>query len=330
MKTILKQLFIFVLSTGSPVLWALSSSLADPDLVIQLEDLNRLQGSIHLRGVRNTRIPFERKHLWNSYHRDSVFSAMGVKGDLKLNYFLSKKYSLFASLDYERRAVAAPQELTNGCWGSYLCIGDMSLGVSGSSFFKKGSFSLEPSFYLNLPTSRHSWKIQTGGLGAFLSSSWKLVSLPNFKLSAVSSHFLDLYIPRETHYLGVQYNKWLVFFNQPGVSFRYSGPVPVPVFDEEDCSLIFCLKSVPWLLPVFYIYGRSVLTASSKSRRHSFHHAFYLRASAVWMIKNKFRLAAGLQWGDETFAPKGTPARVIKNRVFADRTYFTLGGSYAF
>lgn len=311
MRIISNYLLVFILSLVSPALWAFSGSLLDPDLSIEVEDKARWQGSIRFRGIRNARIPFDTKHLWQLNHRNSVFGAMGVKGDLKLNYLLSKKYSLFASLDYERQAVAAPQELADSCWGAYLCIGDMSVGVSIPSFFKRGNFQLKSSFYLSLPTSRTTVKSGSlGGPGALLRSRWRLLSHSYLHLSAVSSHFLDTNIPfvKLVGNGSKTFPTLLDFFNQPGLSFRYTG-------------------SFSWFFPVLYVYGslRNILHTDFK-----FRSAFRLRASAAWTTKKKFRVAAGLQWGERLVQKNGVKGKVIGNRVFADRTYFTLGVSYAF
>ena len=313
MKIISGHLLVFILSLFSPVLWALSGSLLDPDLSVKPKGVGRWQGSVRFRGIRNGRIPREPEQDGNSKHRNSVFGAMNLKGDLELSYSLSDQYFLFASLGYERLAYSAPRELKDNCWRSYLCIGDVSVGISIPSFFKRGNFQLKSSIYLNLPSSRDTVKSGSlGGPGALLSSNWRLLSRPNFHLSAVSSHFLDTNIPLVT-LVGNGTKKFptlFVFFNQPGLSFRYTGSFPVP-----------------WLLPVLYVYGNltNVLHTDRK-----FRSAFSWRASAAWTIKKKLRIAAGLQWGERLIRKAGAKGKVIGNRMFADRTYVTLGVSYAF
>ncbi|MCY4512365.1 MAG: hypothetical protein OXB86_01605, partial [Bdellovibrionales bacterium] len=253
----------------------------------------------------------------------SVFGAMSISSNLSLNYPLLEKYTLFASLSYRRSAVSAPQELTDRCWFSHLCIGDISLGASAPPFFKRKRFYLESSAYLSLPSSSHSWKLGISGLGVLLRSHWQLISRPDFQLSAASTHFLELYTFLNKDRRGTPNNRF-VLFNQPGLSFRYSGPIPVPVFGKEGRFLSFRLKSAPWLLPGFYFYGgfSSPLDSSFQIRP-----SFSLSASAAWVVKKKFRIATGLQWGERAFLKEG---KVIGKRVFADRTYFTLGMSYAF
>ena len=326
MKAILKPLFICVLSAGSPVLWALSDSLYDPDLSVQTKETNRLQGVVSFRLTRNIRIPLKSEDLWNPLNRHSVFGAMNINSDISLSYPLLEKYTLFFSLNYGRLAVVAPQELKDNCWFSYLCIGDMSLGVSIPPFLRRERFYLKSSVYLNLPTSRHSVKVGIGGLGILLNSSWKLISLPNFQLSTVSTHFLEVYTftNKNMDYLGQQPNNRVVFFNQPGLSFRYSGLIPVPVFREEGRFLTFRLKSVPWLLPSFYFYGGFRSPVDTKLK---FRHSYSLSASAAWTVKKKFRISTGLRWGERAFLRGG---RVIGKSEPAHRTYVTLGMSYAF
>ena len=325
-KAILKALVIFALSAGSPALWALSGSLYDPDLSIQSKKTNLLQGSVNFRIIRNIRIPFKSEDLWNLYNRHSIFGAMNISGNLSLSYPFLEKYTLFVSLSYGRLAVAAPQELKDSCWFSYLCVGDMSLGVSHPPFLKTERFHLESSVYLTLPSSRHSALIGIGGLGALLRSRWQVISLPNFQLRTVSTHFMEVYAfsNKNKDWGGKQPNNRFVFFNQPGLSFRYSGPIPVPVFMEEGRFLTFRLKSVPWLLPSFYFYGGFRSPVDTKL---NFRHSYSFSASAAWTVKKKFRISTGLQWGERAFLKGG---KVVGKGEPANRTYVTLGMSYIF
>ena len=327
-KWLSKQFVIFVFSVISPALWALSGSLIDPDLSVQSENSDRLQGSFRMRVVRNLRINAHRENWFNTDYKDNVIGEMNIKSDLTFNHSLSKRYSLFVSLDYTRKTFSDELEVKNGCWWSHLCVGNMSLGVS-SPFLKKGNLNLNSSIYLNLPTSRHSIKQSVlGGLGALLNTNWQLASNMGFKLFVVSNHFLDLYAysDRRANHYGTRYNTPLILFNQPGFRFHYSGPVPV-FSKKKNRRIAFQLKSMPWLIPDFYVYGshRFSLKANGSPR-----HLGSLSASATWTVKKKLRIAAGLKWENEIFAPEGTKKRVIGNRRVADWTNFTLGASYAF
>lgn len=328
MKLKLFNLAVFMLSVASPALWALSGSLIDPDLSVQLEASGPFQGSFRMRVFRNLRIPTEQ--IFNLNRRDNIIGEANIKSDLTVIHSLSKRYSLFVSLDYTRGTYPDDEEVRIGCWWSHLCIGNTSLGVS-SPFFKKGDLNLESSVYLNLPTSRPSVKQSIlGGLGALLSTNWQLASNRGLKVSVISSHFLDLYayLHKTANHDGTRFNTPLVFVNKPGLHFHYSGPVPVPVFSkQEDRRVTFQLRAMPWLIPDLYVYGSHHFSLKANG---SPRHAASLSASATWTVKKKLRIAAGLQWVDEIFAPKGTKRLVIGNRKIADSTNFTLGASYAF
>ena len=312
MKILSGYLLFFILSLASPALWALSGSSLDPDLSGEVKDVvDGWKGSVRFRGIRDMRLPRESEQDLNGSHKKSVFGSMRFSSDLNFSYSFTDQYSLFISLDYGRSVVASLQELKNSCWQSYLCIGNMSVGASLPPFFKRGNFQLESSIYLNLPTSRYTVKSGSlGGPGALIRSNWRLLSRPDFQLSVVSNHFLDTNIPL-IKLIGngvTTLPTVLVFFNQPGLSFRYTGPFPIP-------------------LPTLYAYG-SLANVLHTDRK--FRNSVNLRASAAWTVKKKLRVAIGLQWGDRLIRKNGAKGKVIGNHKFMDRTDITLGVSYAF
>ena len=329
----LKIFTVVILSAASSGGYALSNSLTDPDLAVRREKPSSpaLKGFFGVRFARNLRVPGGMKDLVNPEHANSLQKGT-IVGDVSFNYSFKplsldlsdshpprtlrsffRRSSLFASLDYRRETVPMRDDVKPVCWGSYFCVGDVSLGVSGPAVWKRGTFSLTPTVYLNFPTSKDSYMSRIlGGGGVLLASRWRMISNSRFHLSAISSHVLDLnaYYDKKANFLGTAYNRFLVVSNKPGLELRF---FTAPAFSR--------------ILPVLYVYGNHLYSLNAKLHPR---HIVTLSAAAVWKVKKGFQISTGLMWRDKVFAPKGSSARKLANRLVADRTNFTLGFSAAF
>ena len=215
--------------------------------------------------------------------------------------------SLLAVLSYSSPVIYNNSKIKKDrCWQSVFCIRNLSLGVL-SPLFKRGNFYGTYSVYFNLPVSKFKVKKQSFlfGIGGSLNTEYKLVSQEGFRLSVLSSHFVDLdgYMYRTEKDHG-DYNEPLSMAHQLGLRFYYS---------------------LSPMVPIIYIYGRH---GSSLRSSGVFRQQANVSLSGVWLVRKKLRILAGLRWGDEVFSQNIEAP--TERKFFADDTYVTFGGSYLF
>ena len=303
----------------------MSGSITDPALSSPLEWENKnqsiykaIKGSFKTKITRNIRVSAD--DFFNANRQDGLFDTLYVKNDLYLglpatslfsflqNISALEKMSLFAVLNYRRPLYASKREVSEICWSTVLCFGDLNIGVDNPVLITK-NFQASSSLYLNIPLSKNSFdKSLLMGLGASLSTNYIMLSQTNFQLSAVSSHFVDLdwYLYETMNARGTYYNVPLNMFNQLG----------------------FKVRSFPYsYVPTLFFYGGYNFALNFKGTPF---HAVSLHTSAVWTIGKNTRISAGLNWGDRILKPKGTALVENTNLLHPDRTFFSLGGSYSF
>ena len=320
-------LLLFFFCIVSPPARAVVGSITDPALISEEKEKRHLSGNLKAVIARNTRVNWE--HLWNGDHEGNLLDSMTIRSDLILKYPLRLSFldsfpldepSFFALLSYTRSVYANADETAAGCWGSLLCIEDLSMGVS-DSLRKTKKFSSGFDMYLTFPTSRPSLKkTLLLGLGASLNTTTRMFS----GLSLVSSHILKKsFYSKPLLSKGNFYNERLLFFNQLGVGYKpgaASGPL-----DESEARKSNAFTDR--LIPALYLYGAHRM---SLNYNNSLFHRMSLNMSSSWTVNRKSRITAGLSWGDNVFTPPGTASSIVSNRSYADRIFVSLGAVLSF
>ena len=298
---------------------AVSGSITDPALsASQSSDSlsQSLRGSIKTRLTRNIRISSDK--FLSANRRDGLFDTLYTSDDLSLSYPLSLTFledfsfvenmDVFFVLSYQRPVYATAQEIREVCWNSYICFNDINLGVS-KPVFQTDRLMAESSVYLVIPFSKNSFDQSfIVGLGASLSTSYRLFSHSHFNVSSISTHFMDLdfYVYETANIRETYYNVPFTTFNQLGLSLRYSKYA---------------------FIPTLFLYGSHSFALNFKGTPF---HAVSLNMSASWSINKQIRIVAGLNWGDRILKPRDS-AVVSDTKIFnPDHTFLSLGGSYSF
>lgn len=247
--------------------------------------------------------------------------TLSIRNDLSLNYSLFEKFpslkeshifnetALFFVVSYERPVYAVIKKINPGCFKLYFCFGDINLGVS-NSFSKKDYLSGEYSIYLSLPfiskVSLNQKKMF--GIGSSLNTYQSLISKNELQLQFISSHFLDIGVFRSKwgNQKKTYYNEIFSFFNQMGIKFNYS-------------KYSF--------FPILFFYGNYRFSLNFKAAPLN---KISLGFSSIWSLHKKFRLALGLEWGDNILKPENTSQAVDVRFFNPDSTFVNAGFSYFF
>ena len=319
-------LFILLLIGFSPLSFGITGSITDPGFSLRKEKkpleplLGPVKGSFKTRLSRNLIISED--NFWSPFRRDGFFDTLSLKSDLSLSYALTETFSslndsrffdeldLFFVLSYQRPIYADLQEIKQYCLKSYLCFGDVSLGVSHPLSLKESPVKGQYSLYLSLPYLSKSFFKQKKllGIGSSLSTEYLLFAKEKIQLSGISSHFLDVsaYSSKWGDIQQTFYNDFLSLFNQLGLRFYYSKNSFVPlVLAYANHLFSLNLNGTPF-------------------------HRLSLGFSSVWSVSRVLHFIVSLNWGDEVLKPKGS-ADAVKTRPFnPNRTFINGGFSYSF
>lgn len=300
---------------------AVSGSITDPALsASESSDFSSqsLHGSLKTRLTRNIRISSDK--FISANRRDGLFDTLYTTDDLSLNYPLSlalpfledfsfiEDMSMFFVLSYRRPVYATAQEIKAVCWSFYICFNDINLGVS-KPVFQTDRFMVESSVYLAIPFSKNSFDQSfIMGLGASLSTSYRLFSYSHFDLSSVSTHSMDLdfYVYEMVNVRGTHYNVPFTAFNQLGLRIYHSQYA---------------------FIPMLFFYGSHSFALNFNGTPF---HTVSLNMSAAWSLNKRIRIVAGLNWGDRILKPKDSAVAADTKIFNPDRTFLSLGGSYSF
>ena len=302
---------------------AISGSITDPALSSSVDDVvntQSIRGSIKTKITRdNITVSNNFDDFVNDNQADNLFNGLYVTYDFSLSYPLASTFSFleqssffenvssFFILNYQRPVYADAQKIQVVCWNSYICFGDINLGIS-KPIVQTEHFKSQSSIYLSIPFSKRAFDTSfLAGLGASFDTSYKLLSNSYFHLSAISTHFVDLrfYLYETDSPKTPTYNVPFTTFHQFGFQLNYSKKSP--------------------FIPVLFFYGKYNFSVNFKGT--SFHH-IGLSSSLSWAVSKKVTMVASLNWGDH--ALKSQEEALDTVAFHPDRTFISLGGSYSF
>ena len=311
---------VFVIFSGKSI--AISGSITDPALSSSIDGVTSTQsirGSIKTQITRDS-ITFNNfDELISSDQEDSLVNGWYVTYDFSLSSPVTSVFSFldqssffsdvdsFFILNYQRPFYAAAQKIQLVCWNSYICFGDINLGMS-KPLVQTDRFQSQSSIYLSIPFSKKAFNTSfLTGLGASLNMSYQMLANSYFHLSAISMHFIDLrlYLYETDSHEAPIYNVPFTTFHQFGFQMNYP-------------------KKSSWI-PRLFLYGKYDFSLNFKGTPF---HYISLSASLSWSVSKKVTLVAGLNWGDHLLKSE---ADAINTDIFhPDRTFISLGGSYSF
>lgn len=323
-KYFLLHYFIFcILIIFSSEGKAISGSITDPALSSSVDDVvntQSIRGSIKTKITRdNITFSNDFDEFVSSDQKDSLINGWYVTYDLNLSYPVASAFSFldqssffedvdsFFVLNYQRPLYADAQKIQAVCWNTYICFGDVNLGIS-KPVVQTGRFKSRSSIYLSIPFSKRAFDTSfLAGLGASFDTIYKLLSNSYFHLSTISTHFVDLrfYLYETDSPKAPNYNVPFTTFHQFGFQINY----------PKKSSFI----------PRLFFYGKYDFSINFKGT--PFHH-ISLSGSLSWSVSKKVTLVAGLNWGDHVLKSQSEAMDTV---IFhPDRTFISLGGSYSF
>ena len=298
---------------------AILGSITDPGLSSE-RDVNNaqsLQVSIKTKITRNhIGVVDNLNEFVKADQQYGLFNGLSVNYDLSFSYplvsvfsFLEQssffeKVNAFFVLNYKRPVYAEAKKVQTFCWSSYICFGDINLGMS-KPVAQTDRFKSKSSVYLSVPFSKRAFDTSfLAGLGAGFDTSYKLLSGAYFNLSALSNHFVDL-------------NFYLYEKDSPE---RPNYNVPFTTFHQMGLQVNYSKKSA--FIPVLFFYGKYNFSVNFKGV--SFHR-IGLSGSLSWSVSKKTRIVAILSWGDHALKSDQEPKETV---IFhPDRTFVSLAGS---
>ena len=296
--------------------YSVSGSIVDPALSYSSEsfDSQSVYGFIRTEITRNIRISSD--DFLSTDRQDGLFDGLYWKNDFSLSYSLDSyvdgssffnNMDIFFVLNYQRPMYASIQEIRDVCWGSVLCFGDVSMGIS-KYVLQTDRMFVESSVSLRVPVSKSSfYKSFLTGITTSFDTRYILFSKSDFRLFALSNHLLDLsvYFYETVNAIGTGYNVPFNTLNQLGLSFHYSRYK---------------------FIPALYLYGSYGFALNFYGTPL---HVVSLHVSASWVLSEKVRAVVGLNWRDRILKPISSHFTKTTTVFHADRTFFSLGVSYS-